>query len=424
MNILTLKQNILNGILNDQFELLYGETNNSTDRYTKACDSFCELFGENRDVSLFSAPGRTEVGGNHTDHQHGCVFAGSVNLDVIGFASKNDENVIRIKSEGFPMDTIDLNDLSVVDREIGTAASLIRGMASIFKENGYNIGGFDAYTTSNVLKGSGLSSSAAFEVLIGIILDNLYNSGNISAVDIAKFSQKAENVYFGKPCGLMDQMASSVGGFISIDFKDVTKPAIKKCEFNLKEHGYSLCIVNTGGNHADLTQDYADITIGDKKVANYFSKDYLSEVSEDEFYNNLKSLREEVGDRAVLCALHYFDDTKRAKLEAEALLNNDVNAFLKLINESGNSSFKYLQNVYSIHSPNEQGLSVALALTEKFLSGSGACRVHGGGFAGTIQAFVPNDRLNDYKTMIEAVFGTDSCYVLNIRSVGGYSFKI
>ena len=419
MNILNLKNKITNGYINNQFELLYGEIKNSTDRYVKACDSFSDLFGENRDVLLFSAPGRTEVGGNHTDHQHGCVFTGSVNLDVIAVASKNDENVIRIK-----MDTINLNDLGIQQNEIGTAASLIRGMASIFKENGYNIGGFDAYTTSNVLKGSGLSSSAAFEVLLGIMLDNLYNDGNISSVDIAKFSQKVENIFFGKPCGLMDQMASSVGGFISIDFNDITNPIIKKCDFNLKEHGYSLCIVNTGGNHADLTQDYADITVDARKVANYFNKDYLNEVDEVQFYNNLMPLREKVGDRAVLCALHFFSETKRAVLEAEALFNNDIDSFLKLVNESGDSSFKYLQNVYSIRLPDEQGLSLALAITERFLNGKGACRVHGGGFAGTIQAFVPNDMLNEYKLTIENVFGKDSCYILNIRNIGGYAFKI
>ena len=424
MNVLTLKENINNGLLNEQFNLLYGEFENAKARYTNACNSFCELFGENREVKLFSAPGRTEVGGNHTDHQHGCVFAGSVNLDVISFASKNNENVIRIKSEGFPMDTINLNDLSVKENEIGSAASLIRGMASIFKQNGYNIGGFDAYTTSNVLKGSGLSSSAAFEVLIGTMLDNLYNNGDISPVDIAKYSQRAENEYFGKPCGLMDQMASSVGGFISIDFANVNKPIINKCEFNLKEYGYSLCIVNTGGNHANLTQDYADITIGNKKVSNFFSKEYLNEVDEVEFYSNLKQLKVEVGDKAVLQALHFFDETKRAVLEYEALNNNNVDEFLKLVNKSGNSSYKYLQNVYSIQSPNEQGISLALALTERFLNGEGACRVHGGGFAGTIQAFVPNSRLNEYKSMIENVFGEGNCYILNIRSVGGYSFVI
>lgn len=422
MDINLIFNKISQGYFDSDFNLLYGETENSAKRYTQAINAFTKLF-EQKDIFLFSAPGRTEVGGNHTDHQHGCVLAGSVNLDVIAVVAENNENVVRIKSEGYDMDEISLNELSPNTAEYGKASALIRGMLGIMKDSGYNIAGFNAYTTSNVLKGSGLSSSAAFEVLIGVIVNNLFNNGKADAPSIAKFAQKAENVYFGKPCGLMDQMASSVGGFTSIDFKDTENPIIKKIDFEISSANHSLCIVNTGGNHADLTDDYADITVGDKKIANFFNKEYLREVDEVDFFDNILNLRESCGDRAVLCALHFFADNKRAIDEAVALKSGNFNEFLRLINESGNSSFKYLQNVFSPRFPQQQGLSVAIALTEKFLSGRGAVRVHGGGFAGTIQAFVPNDLLNDYKQMIEKVFGKDTCYILNIRPVGGYALK-
>lgn len=425
MTINSIKEQINTGHYNDEFMLLYSETESSIKRYSDACDKFSELFGEDREnVRLFSAPGRTEVGGNHTDHQHGCVLAGSVNLDVIAVVSPNNDNVVRIKSEGFPMDEIDLAVLDVIDDEIGKAASLIRGMCAILKNNGFAVSGFDAYTTSNVLKGSGLSSSAAFEVLIGKIISGLFNNDEVDAVSIAKFAQKAENVYFGKPCGLMDQTASSVGGFTAIDFKDTANPVIKKVEFNIADENHSLCIVNTGGDHADLTADYADITVGDRKVAEFFGEEYLREVDPQEFYSKIGEVRKACGDRATLCAFHFFNDNQRAIDEAEALSRGDFKEFLRLINESGDSSFKYLQNVFSSRFPNSQGLSVALALTEKYIGDRGACRVHGGGFAGTIQVFIPNDMLVGYKKMIEAVFGEGSCYVLNIRPVGGYAFKI
>ena len=271
------------GYFDSDFKILYGESEFAKKRYTSACENFIDLFGK-REVSLFSAPGRTEVGGNHTDHQHGCVLAGSVNLDVIAVVSKNDDNVVRIKSEGYDMDEVSLNDLEPSEKEYGRAAALIRGMLGVMRKNGYNIGGFDAYTTSNVLKGSGLSSSAAFEVLIGVIISNLFNDGKVDAVSIAKYAQKAENIYFGKPCGLMDQMASSVGGFTSIDFNDTENPIIKKISFDIAAQNHSLCIINTGGNHADLTDDYADITVGCRKVANYFGKDYLREINEADFF--------------------------------------------------------------------------------------------------------------------------------------------
>lgn len=412
------------GKFDSDFTLLYGSAAPARERYKKTCAEFEKLFDGNRDVRLFSAPGRTEVGGNHTDHQHGCVLAGSVNLDVIAVVALNNDGVVRIKSEGFPMDTIELDKLVPQESETGKAASLIRGMCAYMKEAGCALSGFDAYTTSNVLKGSGLSSSAAFEVLVGVIINNLFGNAEISAVDIAKYAQKAENVFFGKPCGLMDQMASSVGGFTSIDFNDVSAPIIKKIDFNIAEREHSLCIVNTGGNHADLTEDYADITIADKNVSHFFGKEVLRDVDENEFFGNIAKLRESCGDKAVLAAIHFFADNKRAIDEAKALENGEFQRFLSLINESGDSSFKYLQNVYSPRHYNEQGLSIALAVSEKVLGGRGACRVHGGGFAGTIQAFVPNDILDNYISAMEDIFGKDNCYVLNIRPVGGYALKI
>lgn len=424
MNLERIKKSIVNGQFNEEFMLLYGDYSAPISRYSTACDEFSKYFGADREgLRLFSAPGRTEVGGNHTDHQHGCVLAGSVNLDVIAVVSQNNDNVVRIKSEGFPMDEIKLDNLEAVPEEKGKAAALIRGMCGIMQSEGYTVSGFDAYTTSNVLKGSGLSSSAAFEVLVGKIISALFNNDCIDAVSIAKFAQRAENVYFGKPCGLMDQMASSVGGFTSIDFNDPARPIINKVQFNIAEQNHSLCIVNTGGDHADLTDDYADITVGDRKVAEFFGKEFLRDVEESEFFAKIADVRKACGDRATLCAFHFFHDTKRAVAEAETLAKGDFNEFLRLINESGDSSFKYLQNVFSSRFPNQQGLSIALAVTEKHLGGRGACRVHGGGFAGTIQAFVPNDLLAEYKKIIEGIFGEGSCYVLNIRPVGGYAFK-
>lgn len=423
MTVTQLRKRILNGDFSNSFQLLYGDENEPIIRYALACERFIEYFGDLDNAGLFSAPGRTEVGGNHTDHQHGCVLAGSVNLDVIAVAAKNNSNIVRIKSEGFEMDEIDLNNLAVCESEYGKSAALIRGMCEGLKKKGYKIGGFDAYTTSDVLKGSGLSSSAAFEVLVGFIINGLFNEDSIDAVEIAKTAQYAENVFFGKPCGLMDQMASALGGFTAIDFKDVFNPIVEKVEFDLAGQNHSLCIVNTGGDHADLTNDYAEITANCRAVSNVFGKEYLREVDPEEFYSNLPLVRLKCSDRAVLRAIHFFDDNQRAIKEKEALKSGRFEAFLKLVNESGNSSFKYLQNVFSVSSYKEQGISLALALTERFLKGRGACRVHGGGFAGTIQVFIPNDILESYKTYIESVFGEGSCYVLNIRPVGGYHLK-
>ncbi len=419
MNVTDIKNKIITGKCDNMLGALYSNVPAAQARYAKACDSFIDLFGNREGIRIFSAPGRTEVGGNHTDHQHGRVLAGSVNLDVIAIVAPNTDGVIRIKSKGYDMDMVHISELEAVPSEKGRAISLIRGMCAYFKIGGYNIGGFDAYTTSNVLKGSGLSSSAAFEVLIGTILNYMYNNSQVKPVEIAKIAQKAESIYFGKPCGLLDQTASAMGGFTAIDFKDTSNPIVERVDFDLKQHGYVLCVVDTGGNHANLTQDYADITVECKDISNAFDENYLRDVNPDDFYSRIGELRQKESDRAILRAFHFFNEDQRAEDEKIALKNDDFDEFLRLVNESGESSFKYLQNIYSNSDVSEQGLSLGLALTERFLKGKGACRVHGGGFAGTIQCYIPENQLDDYKKMIEAVFGQDSCSILNIRSFGG-----
>ncbi len=421
MNNTELKAKILGGDFDNDFALLYTDVTEARTRYAKALEDFTSLFGERDNLHMFSAPGRTEVGGNHTDHQHGCVLAGSVDLDVIAIVSKTDKNTVRIKSKGFPMDVIELDTLSIVKEETGHSASLIRGVCAAFKNNGYSIGGFDAYTTSNVLKGSGLSSSAAFEVLVSNIVNGIYNENKADAVSIAKYSQFAECEYFGKPCGLLDQMASSVGGFTYADFFDPANPKVEKIDARFSDSGYTLCVVDTGGNHSDLTNDYADITAEMRAVSEFLgNKTHLRNVSETEFYKQIGALRKSCGDRAVLRAFHFFNESKRVEDQRCALKDNNFEEFFRLVNASGESSYKYLQNLYSSSNLSEQGLCLAIALTKQFLDGKGACRVHGGGFAGTIQCYIPNDRIEDYSEMIESVFGKDSFVPLKIRSVGGY----
>ncbi len=393
------------------------------ERYLKAADEFEKLFGE-KPTHFFSAPGRTEIGGNHTDHNLGRVFAASVSLDVIAAVKATDDNIITVKSEGFPQDEIDISDTAVKENEKNSSASLIRGMAAGFEKNGHKAGGFKAYTTSNVLKGSGLSSSAAFEVLIGTVLNGLYNEHSVSAVEVAQLAQFAENVYFGKPSGLMDQMASSVGSFITIDFKDIKSPVINKVEYDLSASGYALCIVDTKGDHADLTPEYAAIPQEMKSVAQFFGKSVLREITKEQLLDNIKAVREKCSDRAVLRALHFFDDNDRVPAQAKALEDGDIDGFLRLINESGDSSFKYLQNIFASSAPDAQGLSLALYIAKMALGSRGACRVHGGGFAGTIQAFVPDDMLEDFRKSIEDVFGEGSCYVLSVRPVGGAEVRL
>ncbi len=397
---------------------VYGDTAQSA-RYVRIAQSFESLFGEGREVSFFSSPGRTEVCGNHTDHNHGCVLAASVNLDAVAAAGFNNENIVRVKSEGYKMDVVDLAELGVMPEERGKSCSLVRGVCAGFRNRGYNIGGFDAATASDVLSGSGLSSSAAFEVLLGTILNHLFNDGKISAVEIAKIAQFAENEYFGKPCGLMDQTACSVGSFVKIDFADPSKPVIEKLDFDFAACGYSLCIVDTGGSHSDLTDEYAAVRKEMESVAASLGKKVLRDVPKEEFEKALPLIRETVGDRAVLRAMHFYADNERVNKQAQALGANDFEAFKSLVIESGFSSYMYNQNIFSCKDPSAQSVSVALALCEQMLRGKGAWRVHGGGFAGTIQAFVPNELLDAFNKKMQSVFGAKSCYVLSIRPYGG-----
>lgn len=420
MNATTLKNAINSGEFKSAFTYLYNQKGEDMpSRYIDAVDEFVNLFGDSDELRVFSAPGRTEVGGNHTDHQHGCVICAGINLDIIAIAKKNDDNIIRVKSAGYPMDEIDLSVLTPQESENEHASALIRGVAARFKELGYAIGGFDAYTTSNVLKGSGLSSSAAFEVMICTLLNGLYNDGKMDAVEAAIVSQYAENVFFNKPCGLMDQVACSVSGFVGIDFNDTANPVIEKVDFDFAKVNHSLCIVDTGGSHSDLTNEYAAVPQEMKAVASFFGKEYLRQVDETEFYENIPALREKVNDRAILRAIHFFADNKRAVTLKDLLKEGDFDGFLKTVKESGRSSLAYLQNVYAASAPQEQGLTLALAITERILGDRGGYRVHGGGFAGTIQAYVPNDMLDTYKSEMEKVFGENHCYVLSVRPVGG-----
>ena len=368
---------------------------------------------------VFSAPGRTEIGGNHTDHQHGCVLAAAVDLETVADVCLNGTDKIWIQSEGYPAFNIDINDLSVSDSEKNTTVALVRGVVAGFVNRNVQVQGFDAVIHSTVLPGSGLSSSAAFEVLIGTIINELFNDGKISAEEIAMIGQYAENVYFGKPCGLMDQMASSVGSLVYIDFEDPKQPKVEKIDFDLAEAGYALCIIDSGADHADLTDEYAAIPMEMKQVCSLFGKDVLREIPEETFLAALPSLRGQVSDRAILRAMHIYRENERVAKQAQALKDKDIATFLELIKESGNSSWKYLQNITPAGAVKHQEVAVALALCDTYLKGQGAYRVHGGGFAGTVQAFVPLDILEYFKNTIEAVLGENSCHVLNIRQQGG-----
>ena len=393
------------------------------ERYARAADAFLAKYGDG-ELSLYSVGGRSEISGNHTDHNHGRVIAASVNLDILAVAKPTDDGVIRIQSEGFPEDVVDPSKIAAPDEaDFFTSAAIIAGMEKAFLNAGYKIGGFDAYTTSNVLKGSGISSSAAFEVMVGNILNHLYNGGAVSNVEIAKMSQFAENVYFGKPCGLMDQTACAVGGFITIDFKDPSSPVIEKLDFDLTAAGYRLCLVNTGGNHANLNADYASVPAEMKAVAKELGVSVLRESSKEALDELLachgKYLRTYLGDRAILRAYHFFAENERVAAQVEALKAGDIEGFKAGVTASGNSSFKFLQNVYTTINVEEQGLSLALCLTEDFLRGTGGvCRVHGGGFAGTIQAFVPSELTAAYREKMDAVFGAGACHILSVRKNG------
>ncbi len=367
---------------------------------------------------IFSAPGRTELGGNHTDHQLGRVLAGAVSVDTLAAVAPNGEDVIRVLSQGYPLCSIRLDQLEPREAEFGSTAALIRGVAGRIAALGLPVTGFDACVSSRVLPGSGLSSSAAFEVLIGTILNRLGGCG-LDAVQIAQIGQYAENVYFGKPCGLMDQMASSVGGIVTIDFADRDQPLVEPLDFDFASCGHALCIVNSGADHADLTDEYAAIPREMGEVCRVFGKSCLRQVDEAAFYARLPEVRAAAGDRAALRAMHFFEDNRRVAGQVEALKRGDFARFLELVNESGRSSWLYLQNVVPTGSTRHQELALSLALAAKLLDGRGACRVHGGGFAGTIQAFVPLDLLEGFKAGMEAVLGAGSCQVLSIRPEGG-----
>lgn len=386
-------------------------------------DGFSAVFGGTPE-RYFSAPGRTEIGGNHTDHQRGRVLAAAVNLDTRAAVRVNGTNVIRIQSKGYPMSVIDLNCLTPVESEINSTPALIRGVAARFAQMGCQVRGFDAYCESTVLPGSGLSSSAAYEVLIGTIINGLFFDGQVSQPQIAMIGQYAENVFFGKPCGLMDQMASAVGNLVAIDFFDKDNPVIDPVAFDFASCGHALCIIDSGADHADLTDEYAAIPGEIKAVAGYFGKEVLTQIDEAEFYGQIPALRRQCGDRAVMRAIHFYQENARVPLQVEALKNGDFDRFLSLVKQSGYSSYMYLQNVIPAGYKQHQDVAVALALCEHYLAGRGAYRVHGGGFAGTMQAFVPMDILNEFRTGIDAALGEGACHVLSIRPQGGVEMEI
>lgn len=367
---------------------------------------------------IFSAPGRTELGGNHTDHQHGLVLAAAVTLDTKAAVAENNDGCIRVMSEGYAPVTVRLNELEMQPEERNTTAALVRGVAAGFVRRGYGVRGFDAYIVSDVLPGSGLSSSAAFEVLIGTVI-NALSGGALSPAEIARIGQYAENEYFGKPSGLMDQTASAVGGIVAIDFADPGAPVITPVEFDFAGCGYALCIIDSGADHAELTEEYAAITNELKAVCRVFGKEHLREVDEHEFYARIAEVRRAAGDRAALRAAHVFNENKRCAVETASLGNGDFERFLQLVSESGRSSWMYLQNVIPAGSTARHELAFALLLCERLLGGRGAFRVHGGGFAGTVQAFVPEDMLAGFRAGIDAVLGAGSCHVLSIRREGG-----
>ena len=367
----------------------------------------------------FSAPGRTEISGNHTDHQHGCVLAAAVNLETTAEVTLNGSNVIRVHSDGYPTVEVDLTDLYPRKEEVNTTAALVRGVAAAFNQRGAKLKGFDAVVHSTVLPGSGLSSSAAFEVLFGTIFNELFFQKKLTAVEIAQIGQYAENIYFGKPSGLMDQMASSVGGMVFIDFADPKNPVVEKLEFDFANTGYALCIIDSGADHADLTDEYAAVTRELKDVCALFQKGVLREIPMETFFAKLPKIRGLVPDRAILRAIHFYQENLRVRAQAYALKQNDFETFLQLTNESGRSSWMYLQNITPAGYVEHQEVAIALAMCDQLLQGRGAYRVHGGGFAGTVQAFVPTELLHDFKTKIELILGKDSCHVLSIRPEGG-----
>ena len=417
------KQELSDGVHAARLASLYccapAETASEAARYAAVLDGLEKTFGSHAEAGLYSAPGRTEIGGNHTDHQHGRVLAGSVNIDLIAAAAPNDKNQLRVQSEGYDLCVIDLNDLEARKEEENTTASLLRGECAAFTQRGAKLAGLDVYISSNVPKGSGVSSSAAFEVLIGVILNDCFMTEKVSPIAIAQIGQWAENVYFGKPCGLMDQMASSVGNIITIDFADPAHPAVEPVQVDFSKAGLALCILDSGADHADLTDEYAAIPSECRAVAAVCGGEVLRDVPFETFLAKLPECRKQCGDRAVLRAFHIYADNERVAKQVAALRADDFDTFLQLVTESGLSSWEYLQNVIPAGYKEHQEVAVTIAAAKHFLRGKGAVRVHGGGFAGTVQAFVPVEELAQFKEQMEAILGAGRCHVLSIRPEGG-----
>lgn len=421
-DLFTLQQELQSGALDAQLSALCGAgasaISEKRSRLLALIAVFASAFGAGRTAGLYSSPGRTEMGGNHTDHQHGRVLAGAVDLDMLACAGPNGTSVAHILSAGYPEITIDLSDLTPQPAEEGTSAALVRGIASRFHDMGFEIGGFDVCMDSTVLGGSGLSSSAAYEVLIGLIINNLFCGDRADLVKIAQIGQYAENHFFGKPCGLMDQLASAVGGIVSIDFLDPAEPVVRKVDYDLTSSGYALCIIDSGADHADLTAEYGAPPAEMKSVAACFGAEVLRDVDEAAFWENLAEVRAKTSDRAILRAIHFFMDNKTALQQAEALEQDDFVRFLVLVNRSGNSSATLLQNLYCTSRPLEQAVPLAISVAKHLLGGEGAVRVHGGGFAGTVQAYVPDKEKERFRRGMEAVLGEGCCHFLRIRPVG------
>ena len=417
------KQELSDGVHAARLASLYccspTETASEAARYTAVLDGLEKTFGSHAEAGLYSAPGRTEIGGNHTDHQHGRVLAGSVNIDMIAAAAPNDKNQLRVQSEGYDLCVIDLNDLEARKEEENTTAALLRGECAAFTQRGAKLAGLDVYISSNVPKGSGVSSSAAFEVLIGVILNDCFMTEKVSPIAIAQIGQWAENVYFGKPCGLMDQMASSVGNIITIDFASPAKPVVEPVAVDFSKAGLALCILDSGADHADLTDEYAAIPAECRAVAAVCGGEVLRDVPFETFLAKLPECRRQCGDRAVLRAFHVYADNDRVAKQVAALHDGDFDTFPCLVNESGRSSWEYLQNVIPAGYKEHQEVGVTIAAAKHLLGDKGAVRVHGGGFAGTVQAFVPVEMLDEFKAGMEAILGEGRCHVLSIRPEGG-----